>query len=112
MDKAARILSREARPCAGGSSVRRPPPIPVAAGGKSRPPRCRIFLIQRGWALELESTSAGEHQVGPASRRLTFPSLAAAIAHAEDHGYQYRIILSTDIGLDSDRRAIAADHPT
>lgn len=71
-----------------------PPLIPVAAGGLSGRPRCRIFPVGRLWVLQME-TAAGwrvGHGTDEPPMRLTFLTLAAAIAHAEMHGFDYRII--------------------
>lgn len=72
----------------------RPPLLPVAAGGLSGRPRCRIFPVGRLWVLQLDIPGGGWLEDGPLEPppRLKFPSLAAAVKHAVLHGYDYRII--------------------
>ena len=94
-----RVISREARPHTPWpvhETVGIPPLMPVAAGGLSGRPRCRIFPVGRLWGLQVETPSAwliGDGPVEPPPR-LKFPTLAAAIAHAEWYGYDYSIITS------------------
>jgi hypothetical protein len=97
MLSAERLTRCEARPHTPWpvhETARIPPFMPVAAGGLSGRPRCRIFPVGRLWVLQMETASAwfaGEGPVEPPPR-LKFPTLAAAVAHAEWHGYDYRII--------------------
>lgn len=86
-------------------AVRMPPFIPAAAGGLSGRPRCRIFPVCRLWVLQMEPASAwfvGEGPVGTPPR-LEFPTLAAAVAHAEQRGYDYRIITPSPVACIADR---------
>jgi hypothetical protein len=70
----------------------RPPRVPRTAGGLSGRPTCRIFARGDAWILELDMTSGGWLESGSsASRRIAFPTLAAAIGYAERHGLDYRI---------------------
>jgi hypothetical protein len=70
----------------------RPPRVPRTAGGLSGRPTCRIFARGDAWMLELDMTSGGWLESGSsASRRIAFPTLAAAIGYAERHGLNYRI---------------------
>jgi hypothetical protein len=85
--------------------VRMPPLKPVAAGGLSGRPRCRIFPVGRLWVLQVEMPSAwlmSDGLVEPPPR-LKFPTLAAAIAHAEWYGYDYSIITPSPIAPAADR---------
>lgn len=97
MLSAERLTLREVRPQQPQPALepaRIPPRTPVAAGGLSKRPRCRIFPVGRRWVLQMEMPSAwliGDGPVEPPPR-LKFPTLAAAVAHAEYHGYDYRII--------------------
>lgn len=69
-----------------------PPHLPRAASGLSGRPTCRIYARGEVWILELDSASGGWlDNRGKPSRRLTFPTLAAAIGYAERHGLDYRI---------------------
>jgi hypothetical protein len=103
-----RVISREARPHTpwlAHATVRMPPLMPVAAGGLSGRPRCRIFPVGRLWVLQEETPSAwliGDGPVEPPPR-LRFPTLAAAIAHAEWYGYDYRIITPSPMARIADR---------
>ena len=82
-------------------ATRRPPKEPRRAGGLSGRPSCRIYPSGRVWVLELEPASGGWIEP-PASSggcdgssksgRLVFPTLAAAIAYAERHGLDYRVV--------------------
>jgi hypothetical protein len=103
MFSAARLRLREARlnksPWPASETSGRPPLMPVAAGGLSGRPRCRIFPVGRLWVLQMETPSGwliGDVPVEPPPR-LTFPTLAAAIAHAELHGYDYRIVTPSPV---------------
>jgi len=70
-----------------------PPHIPRAARGLSGRPTCRIYARREVWVLELDAASGGWlDDSGYVSRRLTFPTLAAAIDYAERHGLDYRIV--------------------
>jgi hypothetical protein len=98
MCTAERLNPRETRshfstPWPAHQAVGRPPLIPAAAGGLSGRPRCRIFPVDRFWVLQVETASGwllGNGADEP-PMRLTFPTLAAAVAYAEQHGYDYRI---------------------
>src|SRR5580765_7557122 len=69
-----------------------PPRVPRTARGLSGRPTCRIYARGDVWILELEAASGGWlDDSGYVSRRLTFPTLAAAIDYAERHGLDYRI---------------------
>jgi hypothetical protein len=69
-----------------------PPYLPRAACGLSGRPTCRIYARGEVWILELDAASGGWlNDRGHRSRRLTFPTLAAAIGYAERHGLDYRI---------------------
>ncbi len=97
-------------------AVRIPPLIPVAAGGLSGRPRCRIFPVGRLWILHMETASAwfiGEDLIEPPPR-FKFPTLAAAVAHAEWHGYDYRIINPAPVARlpDRGRRAALPERPS
>ena len=70
----------------------RPPRPPRATGGLSGRPTCRIYARGEVWILEIDCASGGWLMGGDnAGKRLTFPSLAAAIAYAERYGLDYRI---------------------
>lgn len=76
---------------------RRPPLLPRQAGGTSGRPFCRIYQAAQRWVLEIDPVSGGwlERAGGPrgiASRRLVFPTLIDAIAYAERHGLDYRVV--------------------
>lgn len=113
MLSAEHATQREARPHTpwpAHETVRIPPLMPVAAGGLSGRPRCRIFPVGRLWVLQLETPSAwliGDGPVEPPPR-LKFPTLAAAIAHAEWYGYDYRIITPSPIARIADRRRMTS----
>ena len=98
-------------------AVRSPPFMPVAAGGLSGRPRCRIFPVGRLWVLQMETASAwliGDGPVEPPPR-LKFPTLAAAVAHAEYCGYDYCIITPGPIAClaeRSRRNTTGHDRPT
>jgi hypothetical protein len=77
-----------AEPSAGLS----PPLVPRTACGLSGRPTCRIYARGDAWILELDPVSGGWlDERGNISRRLTFPTLAAAIGYAERNGLDYRI---------------------
>jgi hypothetical protein len=92
-----------------------PPLLPLAVGGLSGRPRCRIFPVGRLWVLQLEHPRGGWLADGPLEPppRLEFPTLAAAINHAVLHGYDYRIITPGPIARISDgrRRGVRRDRP-
>lgn len=113
MLSAERLMWREARPHATWpvyQAARTPPFVPAAAGGLSGRPRCRIFPVGRLWVLQMETASAwfaGDRPSEPPPR-LKFPTLAAAVAHAEWHGYDYRIIQPGPVAqLPVDRHRLA-----
>ncbi len=91
------------------SAAGHPPLIPLAAGGLSGRPRCRIFPVGRLWVLQLEIPGGGWLGDGPFEPppRLKFSSLAAAVNHAVLHGYDYRIITPGPVACiaDGSRRA-------
>ena len=68
-----------------------PPHVPRTARGLSGRPTCRIYARGKVWILELEAASGWLDDRGNIRRRLTFPTLAAAIGYAERHGLDYRI---------------------
>jgi hypothetical protein len=77
------------------ASVRRPPPKAPSRRLSGRP-SCRIYLARRAWILQFDSICGGWIEPwrcdGPAEpKTLAFPTLAAAVDHAERHGYDYRI---------------------
>lgn len=76
-----------------------PPLIPTTAGGLSGRPRCRIFPVGRLWVLQVETGSGWLHGAWPDEppMRLKFPSLGEAVAYAEQHGYDYRIITPSPV---------------
>jgi hypothetical protein len=76
---------------------RRPPLLPRQAGGISGRPFCRIYQAAQRWVLEIDPASGGwlerpEGPQGKASRRLVFSTLIDAIAYAERHGLDYRVV--------------------
>ena len=87
-----------------------PPLLPVAAGGLSGRPRCRIFPVGRLWVLQLEIPGGGWLADGPLEPppRLKFASLAAAVRHAVLHGYDHRIITPGPVARIADSRLRAA----
>jgi hypothetical protein len=103
-----------------GAHVQRPlsepagarPLVPIAAGGLSGRPRCRIFPVGRLWVLQPETPSGwllGDG-AGEPPPRITFPTLAAAVNHAVLHGYDYRIITPTSVACLTERgRRMARD---
>lgn len=71
---------------------RAPPHVPRTSRGLSGRPTCRIYARGEVWVLELDAASGGWlDERGNRSRRLTFPTLAAAIGYADRHGLDYRI---------------------
>jgi hypothetical protein len=69
-----------------------PPYLPRTSRGLSGRPTCRIYARGDVWVLELDAASGGWlDDSGYISRRLAFPTLAAAIGYAERHGLDYRI---------------------
>lgn len=80
--------------CAGAlpDQISRPPRLPCQLGGLSGRPGCRIYARDDVWVLELDALGGGwlEDRDGR-HKRLTFPTLAAAIRYAERHGLDYRI---------------------
>jgi hypothetical protein len=74
----------------------RPPRQPRRAGGLSGRPSCRIYRGKHTWVLEFDSVTGGwidpARAVDGDDGRLTFPTLAAAIAFAERYGLDYRIV--------------------
>jgi hypothetical protein len=85
-----------------------PPRSPKTAGGLSGRPRCRIFPVGRVWILQVEMASGwliGSSADEP-PMRLKFPTLPAAVAYAEQHGYDYRIITPSPVVGISERRRI------
>ena len=94
-------------------AARSPPLMPVAAGGLSGRPRCRIFPIGRLWVLQMETASAWLMGEGPGEPppRLKFTTLAAAVAYAEWHGYDYRIITPSPVARIADRGRRTTSRP-
>lgn len=92
------------------SDLSHPPLPPVAAGGLSGRPRCRIFPVGRLWVLQLEIPGGGWLADGPLEPppRLKFASLAAAVSHAVLHGYDYRIVTPGPVASIADGRLRAA----
>jgi hypothetical protein len=76
-----------------------PPLVATAAGGLSGRPRCRIFPVGRLWVLQVETGSGWLHGAWPDEppMRLTFPTLGKAVAYAELHGYDYRIVTPSPV---------------
>jgi hypothetical protein len=78
-------------------AAKSPPRLPRAAGGLSGRPFCRIYWHRHVWVLEIDSASGGWMDPEPSLHDrsepdgLTFPTLSAAIAYAEQHGLDYRI---------------------
>lgn len=108
---AERLTLREMPPQAFWSeheSAGAPPLMPVAAGGFSGRPRCRIFPVGSLWFLQLEIPAGWMLSNGPfeAPRRKKFRTLAAAVNHAVLHGYDYRIVRPAPVARLSDRRRI------
>jgi hypothetical protein len=82
------------------AAVWRPPVMPRRAGGLSGRPFCRIYPCHGVWVLELEPSSgawleadAAKAMSAPPFGGLEFPTLAAAIAYAEAHGLDYRVVI-------------------
>ena len=90
-----------------------PPLMPVAAGGLSGRPRCRIFPVGRLWILQLEIAGGWLLGDGPFDPplRIRFQTLAAAVNHAVLHGYDYRIITPAPVARlpDQGRRSSLPD---
>jgi hypothetical protein len=78
------------------AAVLRPPRQPRRAGGLSGRPSCRIYRGRQAWVLEFDSVTGGwiepARVPGDDNGRLTFATLSAAIAYAERHGLDYRIV--------------------
>ena len=71
-----------------------PPRVPCQLGGISGRPGCRIYARDDVWVLELDAPSGGWlRDRDDRRKRLTFPTLVAAIGYAEHHGLDYRIEL-------------------
>jgi hypothetical protein len=96
------------RPAFEGAVI--PPLLPIAAGGLSGRPRCRIFPAGPRWVLQLETTSGWVLGNGPEDppTRLIFLTLSAAVVYAELHGFDYRIIRAAPLARISDHRVGAA----
>lgn len=79
-------------------AVRCPPKLPRTAGGLSGRPFARIYPAWDIWMLELHPASGGwlprpsDSGKEVNRRRLPFPSLAAAVRYAEQHGIDYRVV--------------------
>ncbi len=88
-------------PHSGGSRYL-PPPIRTGSGFFRRR-FCRIFPSQDLWVMQMERGGwPTPADANDGSR--TFPTLTAAIAHAVDHGYTYRVVHVPDVvPLDSRR---------
>jgi hypothetical protein len=76
-----------------------PPLMPLAAGGLSGRPRCRIFPVGRLWVLQLETPRGWLIGNDPSEPplRVKFRTLGAAVNHAVQNGYDYRIITPTPV---------------
>jgi hypothetical protein len=96
------------------AATERPPRDPRRAGGLSGRPSCRIYPNRQIWLLEIEPGSGG--WIEPPSSRalgnggseptaLAFPTLAAAIAYAERHGFDYRVVAPRRHNLGEIQRA-------
>ncbi len=95
-------------------AARHPPKEPRRAGGLSGRPSCRIYPSGQIWVLELDPASGGwilapviSGDGSSKSGRLEFPTLAAAIAYAERHGLDYRVVAprSQRVATERNRRA-------
>jgi hypothetical protein len=74
-----------------------PPLLPRRAGRLSGRPFCLIYSAVRCWVLELDPASGGwlERPGGGqdrSGRHLIFATLVDAIAYAERHGLDYRVV--------------------
>lgn len=71
-----------------------PPRTPWQLGGLSGRPGCRIYARHDVWVLEFDAPGGGWlDDRDDRLKRLTFPTLVAAIGYAERHGLDYRIEL-------------------
>jgi hypothetical protein len=87
--------------------------MPRAAGGLSGRPTCRIFPVGRLWVLQVDRPNGWLLDDGPFEPppRLQFPTLGAAVAYAENHGYDYRVITPSPIARLPDRaRRVTVGH--
>jgi len=78
------------------AALLRPPRQPRRAEGLSGRPSCRIYRGKQAWVLEFDFSGGWiepARVTGDDDRRLTCPTLAPAIAYAERHGLDYRIVL-------------------
>jgi hypothetical protein len=92
------------------AATRRPPLLPRAAGGLSGRPRCRIYPVGRLWVLQVEAASGWLHGPVEPPPRLIFPTLAAAVAFDEQHGYDYRIITPSPVAYIAKRVGSIGPH--
>ena len=67
-----------------------PPPRHRQAGGFCGRPFCRIYPEGDGWILE--AVRSGWGTLGIPNRKLSFPTLTAAISYAVTHGFSYRVV--------------------
>ena len=88
---AIRPNSNDRTPLSGGSR-RQPPTIRTASGFSGRR-FCRIFPNQSQWILQIEHGGWAGGQT-----RKKFPTLAAAVVYAVDHGLSYRVVHASSEG--------------
>lgn len=68
-------------------------------------PSCRIYPVGRGWGLEIERSSAWLAGFDLPGNFRFFRSLAAAVAFAEAHGFDYRVVRPTAFFVSTRRRS-------
>lgn len=68
-------------------------------------PSCRIYPVGRGWGLEIERSSAWLAGFDLPGNFRFFRSLAAAVAFAEAHGFDYRVVRPTAFFVGTRRRS-------
>lgn len=68
-------------------------------------PSCRIYPVGRGWGLEIERSSAWLSGFDLPGNFRFFRSLAAAVAFAEAHGFDYRVVRPTAFFVGTRRRS-------
>lgn len=73
---------------------RYPPAPPRSAGGLSGRPFCRIYFELARWVLEVDPRSVGWPVQTPdrANRRFFFKTFIEAVAYAQRHGFDYRVV--------------------
>jgi hypothetical protein len=84
--------------------------ITTRGGRLSGRPGCRIYPVGGGWGLELERKSAWLVGLPLPGEFRFFKWLTAAIAFAEAHGLDYRIIRPTALFGSRRRAAAGAGH--